>query len=389
MIKNGLQLLIFRGAGVILSYVLLAIIGTRCGADSLGLYALTTNAVNLAALIAALGIDQFILRTHQNVLITTGFWHQTANRIGPSVAVVACSLFLISWWSESTTSKNALAVGALFIPLVIAHSLVVEALVVTGRRTASEMIRSVLRPLCIIIGLWLIATPSVYAPLWWAAIVTLLLVIYGFWMLVISNKPQPSTVLQGHASFALITVGGFLLLNAASLIQEYRVGTEAVGTLNLAVRLGHLSAFGLVVSQAIFGPSIAQATNLGQAREVRRSAFKASVFSAVVALTTGVVLWFSRGILPQIFGVRLSDTTLGPIILGQMAYAASAGPFLALSMGGHSKSAAIALGAVASIQIISLSLTDLDPALIHGISFVLLAVTYAALAWRQTLSFTP
>ena len=36
--------------------------------------AATTNAVNLAALVAALGIDQFILRTQPDILKSTGFW---------------------------------------------------------------------------------------------------------------------------------------------------------------------------------------------------------------------------------------------------------------------------------------------------------------------------
>jgi len=368
---------------------LLAVIGTRYGAESLGLYAFTTNAVNLAALVAALGIDQFILRTAPDVLKSTGFWSQVVRRALPAVAGAMGFLFLVSRASESPSTASALAVAALFVPLVVAHTLVVEALAATEQRTASELIRSVLRPLVIVSGLWLLASSSIYAPLWWAAAVTIPLVVWGFLLLVASNQKPETNVLHGHSSFAVLTVGGFLLANAASLILEYREGTEAVGTFNLAVRLAHLSAFGLVVSQAVFGPAIAQATQTNQPHEARRYALKASAFSASVALAAAAVLWFARGYVRPIFGVDLDDATLAPILLGQVAYATSAGAFLALSMGRRSRQAAAALAAVTCCQLLVLALTNLSPALVHGTSFAILALSYVALASRRLPTFAP
>ena len=389
MLKKGFTVLILRGLGVVASYVLLAIIGTRYGAESLGLYAFTTNAVNLAALVAALGIDQFILRTQPDILISTGFWAQVVRRTLPAVAVAAGFLFLVSRASESPSTASALAVAALFVPLVVAHTLVVEALAATGQRTASELIRSVVRPLAVVSGLWLLASTNIYAPLWWAAAVTIPLVVWGFMLLVTSNQKQETNVLHGHLSFAVLTVGGFLLANAASLILEYREGTESVGTFNLAVRLAHLSAFGLVVSQAVFGPAIAQATQSNQPHEARRNALKASAFSASVALAAAAVLWLGRSSIPRIFAVTLDDATLAPILLGQVAYATSAGAFLALSMGHRSRQAAAALAVVTGFQLLALTFTNLNPALVHGTSFALLALSYVALASRRFPTFAP
>jgi O-antigen/teichoic acid export membrane protein len=389
VLKKGFIVLILRGLGVVASYVLLAIIGTRYGAESLGLYAFTTNAVNLAALVAALGIDQFVLRTQPDVLKSTGFWAQVVRRTLPAVAVAAGFLFLVSRASESPSTSSALAVAALFVPLVVAHTLVVEALAATGQRTVSELIRSVLRPLAVVSGLWLLASTSIYAPLWWAAAVTIPLVVWGFLLLVTSDQKPETDVLHGHLSFAVLTVGGFLLANAASLILEYREGTESVGTFNLAVRLAHLSAFGLVVSQAVFGPAIAQATQSNQPHEARRNALKASAFSASVALAAAAVLWLGRSSIPRIFAVTLDDATLAPILLGQVAYATSAGAFLALSMGHRSRQAAAALAIVTSCQLLVLALTNLSPALVHGTSFALLALSYVALASRRFPTFAP
>lgn len=389
MLKKGFSVLVLRGTGVVSSYLLLAIIGTRYGAESLGLYAFTTNAVNLAALVAALGIDQFILRTQPEILKSTGFWAQVVRRTLPAVAVAAGFLFLVSRASESPSTASALAVAALFVPLVVAHTLVVEALAATGQRTVSELIRSVVRPLVIAAGLWLLATTNIYAPLWWAAAVTIPLVVWGFLLLVTSNQKPETNVLQGHLSFAVLTIGGFLLANAASLILEYREGTESVGTFNLAVRLAHLSAFGLVVSQAVFGPAIAQATQSNQPHEARRNALKASAFSASVALAAAAVLWIGRGYLRPIFGVDLDDATLAPILLGQVAYATSAGAFLALSMGRRSRQAAAALAVVTGCQLLVLGLTDINPAVVHGLSFAALALSYVALASRRFPTFAP
>lgn len=388
MLKKGLSVLVLRGVGVVASYWLLAVIGTRYGAESLGLYAFTTNAVNLAALVAALGIDQFILRTQPDILKSTGFWALTARRTAPAIAVAGGFLFLVSRASESPSTASALTVAALFVPLVVAHTLVVEALAATGQRTYSELIRSVLRPLVMVSGLWLLATTSIYAPLWWAAAVTIPLVLWGFLLLVTSNQKQETGVLQGHLSFAVLTIGGFLLANAASLILEYREGTESVGTFNLAVRLAHLSAFGLVVSQAVFGPAIAQSTQ-SKPHEARRQALKASAFSASVALAAAAVLWLGRSSIPRIFAVTLDDATLAPILLGQVAYATSAGAFLALSMGHRSRQAAAALAVVTGFQLLALMFTNLNPALVHGTSFALLALSYIALASRRFPTFAP
>lgn len=387
MLRKGFTVLVLRGVGVVASYWLLAVIGTRYGAESLGLYAFTTNAVNLAALVAALGIDQFILRTAPDVLKSTGFWSQVVRRALPAVAGAMGFLFLVSRASESPSTASALAVAALFVPLVVAHTLVVEALAATEQRTASELIRSVLRPLVIVSGLWLLASSSIYAPLWWAAAVTIPLVVWGFLLLVTSNQKPETNVLHGHSSFAVLTVGGFLLANVASLILEYREGTEAVGTFNLAVRLAHLSAFGLVVSQAVFGPAIAQANQANQPHEARRHALKASAFSASVALAAAAVLWFGRGYVRPVFGVHLDDATLAPILLGQVAYATSAGAFLALSMGRRSRQAAAALAAVTSCQLLVLAFTNLDSAIVHGSSFAALALSYVALALRRFPTF--
>jgi O-antigen/teichoic acid export membrane protein len=389
VLKKGFTILILRGIGVVSSYLLLAIIGTRYGAESLGIYAFTTNAVNLAALVAALGIDQFILRTAPDALQSTGFWALTARRTLPAVAAAAGVLFLVSRASESPSTSNALAVAALFVPLVVAHTMVVEALAATGQRTVSELIRSVVRPLAVVAGLWLLASTSIYAPLWWAAAITFPLVIWGFSLLVTSNQKQETDALHGHLSFAVLTVGGFLLANAASLILEYREGTEAVGTFNLAVRLAHLSAFGLVVSQAVFGPAIAQASQSNQPNEARRHALKASAFSASVALAAAAVLWLGRSTVQSIFGVGLDDATLAPILLGQVAYATSAGAFLALSMGHRSRQAAAALATVTGFQLLVLALTDTNPAVVHGLSFALLALSYIALASRRIPTFAP
>ena len=389
MLKKGFTVLILRGLGVVASYVLLAIIGTRYWAESLGLYAFTTNAVNLAALVAALGIDQFILRTQPDILISTGFWAQVVRRTLPAVAVAAGFLFLVSLASESPSTASALAVAALFVPLVVAHTLVVEALAATGQRTASELIRSVVRPLAVVSGLWLLASTNIYAPLWWAAAVTIPLVVWGFLLLVTSDQKPETDVLHGHLSFAVLTVGGFLLANAASLILEYREGTESVGTFNLAVRLAHLSAFGLVVSHAVFGPAIAKATQSNQPHEARRNALKASAFSASVALAAAAVLWLGRSSIPRIFAVTLDDATLAPILLGQVAYATSAGAFLALSMGHRSRQAAAALAVVTGFQLLALTFTNLNPALVHGTSFALLALSYVALASRRFPTFAP
>ena len=118
------------------------------------------------------------------------------------------------------------------------------------------------------------------------------------------------------------------------------------------------------------------------------SSASAASSTAAAALTAASVLWLSRGYLPQLFGVHLDDALLGPILIGQVAYAFSAGPFIALTMGGSSRTAAVAIAAVAVTQLAALSL-NIPPALAHGASFALLAAAYAVLGTRKIATFTP
>jgi O-antigen/teichoic acid export membrane protein len=387
-VRATLNLLVLRGSGVVLSYVLLAVVGRYYGGEALGLYSFTTNAVNLAALVAALGFDGFLLQTAPERLQQPTFWRGIYRRTLPAALIAAALLALATTQLDNPSTRRATLVAALFVPLVVGHTLWVEALAAQRRRTLSEWLRSVLRPLLIIAALFAILAAGLqttpYSPLWVVAAATLIVAERAASAAKPSAKPAEvdPNAYRGHLNFMVLTVAGYLLANAASLLQEQSAGTEAVGQFNLAVRLSHLSAFGLLVAQTVWGPDIAQGRN------PKKAARNASLFAAAAALAAASVLWLSRGYLPQLFGVHLDDALLGPILIGQVAYAFSAGPFIALTMGGSSRTAAAAIAAVAVTQLAALALNT-PPALAHGASFALLAAAYAVLGTRKIATFTP
>ncbi len=386
--RATLNLLVLRGSGVVLSYVLLAVVGRFYGGEALGLYSFTTNAVNLAALVAALGFDGFLLQSAPERLQQPTFWRGIYRRTLPAALVAAALLALAATQLDNPSTRRATLVAALFVPLVVGHTLWVEALAAQRRRTLSEWLRSVLRPLLIIAALFAILAAGLqttpYSPLWVVAAATLIVAERAASAAKPNLKPAATdpNAYRGHLNFMVLTVAGYLLANAASLLQEQSAGTEAVGQFNLAVRLSALSAFGLLVAQTVWGPDIAQGRN------PRRAARNASLFAAAAALAAASVLWLSRGYLPQLFGVHLDDALLGPILMGQVAYAFSAGPFIALTMGGSSRTAAVAIAAVAVTQLAALALNT-PPALAHGASFALLAAAYAVFGIRKIATFTP
>jgi len=387
-VRATLNLLVLRGSGVVLSYVLLAVIGRFYGGEALGLYSFTTNAVNLAALVAALGFDGFLLQTPPELLQQPTFWRGIYRRTLPASLIIAALLALAATHLDNPSTRRATLVAALFVPLVVGHTLWVEALAAQRRRTLSEWLRSVLRPLLIIAALFAILAAGLqttpYGPLWVVAAATLIVAERAASAAKPNLKPAATdpNAYRGHLNFMVLTVAGYLLANAASLLQEQSAGTEAVGQFNLAVRLSALSAFGLLVAQTVWGPDIAQGRN------PKKAARNASLFAAAAALAAASVLWLTRGYLPQLFGVHLDDALLGPILLGQVAYAFSAGPLIALTMGGSSRTAAVAIAAVAIAQLAALSLNT-PPALAHGASFAMLAAAYAVFGIGKIATFTP
>ncbi|MFZ9598229.1 MAG: hypothetical protein ACO28T_07510, partial [Schleiferiaceae bacterium] len=220
--RATLNLLVLRGSGVVLSYVLLAVIGRYYGGEALGLYSFTTNAVNLAALVAALGFDGFLLQSAPERLQQPTFWRGIYRRTLPAALVAAALLALAATQLDNPSTRRATLVAALFVPLVVGHPLWVEALAAQRRRTLSEWLRSVLRPLLIIAALFAILAAGLqttpYSPLWVVAAATLIVAERA----ASAAKPKPTAnpattpgatdpnAYRGHLNFMVLTVAGYL-----------------------------------------------------------------------------------------------------------------------------------------------------------------------------------
>ena len=380
-----------KGLGLCLSYVLLIYIAQVYGPEGSGLYNLTTNAVNLAALAAMMGVEGWMLKSGEAFVAHVGFWKHLASvlAIPMAVAMISVAAFALT---RAGTVQNTLFIGCVFVPVVMAHTLAVEGLASVKKRVYSELMRSIWRPVLILAALVLLPLSTPVTPLLWAGVWTLVLAWLILWHLLkarhaSTEQTYPSMELQqASRGFWWMSLGGFALANMAGFVVEWQADMAQAGVVTVLIRVAQLSTLSLLAVQVVWGPEISQAP-AAEAPGVRRKAIGMGI---VLALIAGGVLWLCRGWIFSFFGTAWKgvDGFYAPILVGQVLYSASAGWMLWVTMRGGSRIIGRGFLLVVGLQCLAWLWPGAMPYLgwIHGGSFALLACWNVRIGQRSTFA---
>lgn len=377
-----------KGLGLGLSYVLLVYIAQVYGPEGSGLYNLTTNAVNLAALAAMMGVEGWMLKSGEAFVAQVRFWKHLAKVLAaPTVAaVVGVTIFALS---RSGTVQNTMLIGSVFVPVVMAHTLAVEGLASVKKRVYSELMRSIWRPVLILAALVLLPLSTPVTPLLWAGVWTLVLAWLILWHLLKASNTHsesfPSMELpQASRGFWWISLGGFALANLAGFVVEWQADMAQAGVVTVLIRVAQLSTLSLLAVQVVWGPEISQAS-ADAAPGIRKRAVGMGIALAIAA---GGVLWLCRTWIFSFFGAAWQevDGLYAPILVGQVLYSASAGWMIWATMRGASKAIGRGFLLVVGLQCLAWLCPGTMPYLgwIHGGSFTLLAFWNVRIGQRST-----
>ena len=381
-------MLALKGLGLLLSYALLVAIAKLYGAKGTGLYNLTTNAVNLCAIAALLGMDGWMLRSAAPHVSTKLFWYQVVKLLWIPTCVGILGLLVFAYWREGIM-QSALVIGCIFLPIVMGYVLAVEGLASRRLSVKSEFIRTFWRPALILAGLFLIPTESIASPLWWAGLWTIVL-LFAAWYFLFDGKKETTVLhvdlrVREIVGFWMMSLGGFALANLLGFFVEWHLGIEEAGVLTVLVRVAQLASLSLLAVQVVWGPEISQSMP-GELITHKR---KAILMGMGLALIIGLGLWFIHPWLFNFFGPSWEG--VGPyflwILVGQVAYSASAGWMVFALMKGGERHVGAGFLSLALLQVFLFATSKNSEmfAIIHGVTFILLALWNVFVGQRCTL----
>jgi len=386
---STLWVLGLKGFGLCLSYVLLIVIAQYYGPEGSGLYNLTTNAVNLAALTALMGVEGWMLKSGKPFVSDLAFWKYILQSLRVPAFIMMALMFLFAS-TRSGVVKHTLYIGSVFVPVVMAHTLAVEGLASAKKRISSELMRSIWRPLLILMAIVLLPLSSQTTPLLWAGVWTMALtciILWQFGQTPTKNGKKDFRKLDlkdESRGFWWIALGGFTLANICGFYVEAYADVAKAGVVTVLIRVAQLSTLSLLAVQVVWAPEISQAKS-ATAHAIRLRAVYMGVF---LALLSGCFLWVFRTWIFSFFGTAWQgiDTLYAPILMGQVLYSASAGWMVWSTMRGASRSIGFGFLLAAGLQCLAWTWSGSLEYIgwIHGVSFALLAIWNVQIGQRCT-----
>ncbi|HET8887175.1 MAG TPA: oligosaccharide flippase family protein, partial [Salinimicrobium sp.] len=272
---------IIKVTGMLISYVVVLIIARKYGAEGTGVYTLTSSLLNSLAIFGALGLNVAVLRyvgqfseDENSISKMRQLFKYTCQLAFPFAILVGVVLFVFAEEISENIFENityipALQVGAVALPFFTLNLINVEFIRGLKRLKISEYLRSINRPLVIIVLLLLSffsygVLDAIYAFVVGIMLSFLLSTLFIFKYFnkykqkYIASEFNRKELLATSMPMMATTVASFILANAGAFFIEYYSTTEQVGIFNVCLRLAQLVSLVLVVVNTISAPKFAE-----------------------------------------------------------------------------------------------------------------------------------
>lgn len=358
LVSGSLLTFILRISGMIISYLLVYLISIRNGSEGVGHYSLISNFLLLLGVIAAMGTNVSVLRyvgqfnnDKDNSKLRSLYF--SVIKLSLPVAIIGGTALVL--FAESISIflfKNkdfteAVVLTGFTLPFFTLNLIAVEFLRGLKKLKASEFIRSVARPLIIIICILLYSSESIenIEIIYFLCGATLLnfvassfLVLFNLSKIKKTEKALSINELFKVSSPMMITeISGILMASISIFMLEYFATTEEVGIYSVAFRLSALITIILLVVNTISAPKFSElfwGKKMVELQKVIRQSVKMIFWGSLI-----IAVIISAGSIPilNIFGKEFTDGQLPLIILifGQLFNAATGSVGLILNMSGN------------------------------------------------------
>lgn len=354
---------IIKVTGILFGYLVVWVISRKYGADGVGLYSLTSRLLNSLAILGCLGLNISVLRyvgqygKHPDAPERLKQLYGHAVKLAFPFAVLLGALLyffaqeLAVKLFENETYIPALKISAVALPFFAINLINIEFIRGLKRLKVSEYLRSINRPMIILVLLLFsifgfgILNP-VYAYI--AALGFTFILSQGYILGYLKKAKSEISIEKGlrlkevwNTSSPMMTkaLASFVLTNAGSVFLEIYAATDQVGIFNVALRLAQLVSLILIVVNTISAPKFAELYWAGKTRELQKIIRQTTklIFWTSLAMSILLVL-FSKFFL-GIFGTEFKTGSLAMIMLviAQMVNASTGSVGVFLNMSGNQK----------------------------------------------------
>ncbi|CDF81221.1 polysaccharide biosynthesis protein [Formosa agariphila KMM 3901] len=346
--------------GMLLSYITVLIISRKYGASGAGVYTLTLNALISLSIIGALGLDMALLRF-------VGQYNKTKNgndkikNIYKYVFYLALPfsllLSLLLYFFSETVAENlfkndiyvqVLRIGAVALPFLTVSIVNIEFIRGLKKLQISEYLRSVNRPLFIIIFLLALSYSDNVVNAIYALIGAIILSMILSFIPIIKffNKKKESVdvyksevktkdLLKTTFPMMIVLVITSLLGTSSAFFLETYGTSEEVGIFNICFKVAQLISIVLVVVNTISAPKFAELYWNNKRVELQKLLFQSSKLIFIFGSILSVVIILFSGYILSFFGEEFlqGKQILAILVLGLLisSFCGSAGIFMGMT----------------------------------------------------------
>ena len=402
LVKGSAITFILKIGGMLLGYFVIYLISKKNGADGAGYYSLINQFLLLIGVIATLGTNISVLRfigqynNDENRHQIKGLFKNLISLVLPfSILLGGLTVFfsdqIAQYLFKNSDYSNAVLYAGVILPFFAMNNLNVEFIRGLKRLKISESIRSITRPLIMIICLcifWSTEIPNIYIVYFFGIGVLLnsllsLTTVLHHLMRINSKKDNQISkrqILGVSLPMMTTTISSTLMTGIAFFLIEYYGSTEKVGVFSVALRISQVISVILVVVNTIAAPKFSDLYWAGKMTELQKLLHQSSKILFWTAFALSVIVISSSSWILGIFGQEFTEGKWSLIILtfGQLFNAATGSVGLFLNMSGNQKvlrnTSIIALAIQTVLAIILLP--------IWGILGASIAVTLAGVLWN-------
>lgn len=387
-------------SGMLLGYIVIYLISKKNGAEGVGYYSLINQLLLLLGVIATLGMNVSVLRYVGQFTKTTeesqikNLYRSILKLSLPTSILLGILTYLFAPFLAEKVFTNrayteAIQWTALALPFFTLNSIGIEYIRGLKRLKISEFIRSVSRPLVLIICI----------AYFWSQEISNMMIIYFFiggivvnsllsngtiWRHLSQlktpkiNQIQPKELLLTSTPMMITAIASTLISAFSIFLLDYFGNTEEVGVYSVAFRISQLIAIVLVVVNTIVAPTFSKLFWSKQMAELQKVIDQSTKLILFGSITLAFLVVALSSFLLDIFGSEFSigQWALIVLVIGQVVNAMTGSVTLLLNMSGKQ-------GVLRNVALIALLIQVL-------LSFVLIppfGILGAAISSTISLSF--
>ena len=367
LLSGSLITFVLKLFGMLLGYMVIYLISKKNGAEGVGVYSLFRQAIMVCSIVLGLGINISILRF-------VGQFNNDEERhnyhflvryilklVGPGTIIVGLVMILFAgdiaeFFGRPAAYKEFILALGIALPFFTFNQIAIEFLRGLKQLRTSEFVRSVVRPLIMVIVLFVFLDHqfSNYEILYLFMAGTIVAWLFsGFSMFArlkrIAKAPvtnfSQKELIKTSAPMMVTSVSSAVLVAIPFFFIDFFVSAEDVGTFTVPFQLAQLITIVLVVVNTIAAPKFSELYWSKQLPELKKLIRQSSKIMFWAALILSLILIFSGKWILQFFGEEFvsGQRILIYLVIGQFVNVASGSVGVLMNMTGRQRALQVIL----------------------------------------------